>query len=205
MIFLIIQTQLNMISGSPSGTNFQKQVLNYPQSADSSYMHSSCVFPVIQFSFSLFMSCGQLPPDPKWYPSTCYNYDHKKFLLEHGTFPEDSAEISVVLLILGRRWGRLWFFNILCALECVSPNNIFQMRFLINVHVYIPGTQYVKKGGLTWTPMVWFHAPVQYPEKLWCNNNVHIGALYHCGSWLNAAQVSATGPERRKTKHAFRH
>lgn len=80
----------------------------------------------------------------------CYNYDHKKFLLEHGTFPEDSVkEILVVLLILGRRRVGLWFFNILCALECVSSNSIFQMHLLINVLVYIPSTQYVKKGRLT--------------------------------------------------------
>lgn len=79
-----------------------------------------------------------------------YNYDHKKFLLEHGTFPEDSVEeILVMLLILGRRRVGLCFFNILCALECVSSNSIFQMHLLINVHVNIPGTQYVKKAGLT--------------------------------------------------------
>lgn len=41
------------------------------------------------------------------------------------------------------------FFNILCALECVYTNCNFQMHLLVNVHVYIPGTQYVKKGGLT--------------------------------------------------------
>lgn len=67
----------------------------------------------------------------------------------------------MALLILGRRRVRLWFFNILCALECLFSNNIFQMHLLINVDVYIPGTQYVKMGGLT---PAQFHAPVQNTE-----------------------------------------
>lgn len=152
------------------------------------------------------MSCGQLPPDPKWYPSTCYNYDHKKFLLEHGTFPEDSVEeISVALLILGRGGGggggRLCFFNILCALECVSPNSTFQMHFLINVNVYIPGTQYVKKGGLTWT--LWSGSMLQYSIQRSCDvTTMCILGLYTTveGGWMQHRSVPQDLKEEKQSR-----
>lgn len=60
----------------------------------------------------------------------------------------------------------LYFFNILCALECVSSNNIFQMHLLINDHIYIPGTQYVKKGDL--------------PEPLWSGSMLQYGIQSSC-------------------------